>query len=153
EPIKFKDGRALLQKRLSLFRKAGRTDLADELERPKTPEERVAFSHSDLLAAKAVLGGEFERIIRAAELVPSIPLEEYARILDVGGGLGQLSFWMAHLWPTAKITLIEKASLDIPRRWAEDLRVTNVEFVNVSLEDAQLESGSYDLAVLSSFFS
>lgn len=152
KPIRAKDAEALFRKQTTLFREAGRIDLAESFQRLGTPEELIAFARSDLLAAKIVLGGDFERILAAGEFVSRISLDPGSRIIDIGGGLGQLSLWMAHMWPNTKITLIEKASLDLPRRWAKDLGVSNVEFVHGAFEDVQLETGAFDLAVLSSFF-
>jgi SAM-dependent methyltransferase len=152
KPIKAKDSQALFQKQMSLFRAARRSDLAESLNRLSTPEEAIAFAHSDPFAAKVVLGGDFERIVSACEFVARITLDAQPRILDIGGGLGQLSLWMAHLWPNAQITLIEKAPLDLARQWAKDLGLTNIEFVNAAFEDVEPESGAFDLAVLSSVF-
>ena len=99
---------------------------------------------------KVVLGGDFDRIVNAGEFVTRLNPEPNARILDIGGGLGQLSLWMAHLWPSTKITLIEKATLDLPTRWAKELALTNIEFLNATFEDVHLEAGAFDFAVLSS---
>jgi SAM-dependent methyltransferase len=151
-PIKAKDHQGLFRKQLSLFRKAGRADLAESFEHLTTAEELIAFAHSDQLAARIVLGGDFDRIAIACDFVSRLTLREDPLILDVGGGLGPLSLWMAHIWPGARITLLEKARLDIAHQWIKDLAVKNLELINAGFEDAQLEPGAYDLAILSSVF-
>ena len=42
---------ALYRKQSALLREAGRADLSMSFQKLETPEERVAFAHSDLLAA------------------------------------------------------------------------------------------------------
>jgi hypothetical protein len=151
-PIKAKDSQGRFRKQISLFRQAGRADLAESFEHLETPQQLIAFAHSDQLAAKIVLGGDFDRIVSACEFVSRITLSEDPRILDIGGGLGPLSLWMAHIWPRARITLLDEARLDIAHQWITGLGVKNVELLNRKFEDAQLESGIFDLAVFSAVF-
>ncbi len=125
------------------------TRALDEAERD--PLAIVRFFHQDFARASLGFGLDFERLCRAAALLASLEGPGAGRVLDLGGGGGQLAYWMRRLWPGARITVADPMPVDLGRAWARRLGIASIEFVVTSLPRLEgLEEGVSDLVILSS---
>ena len=69
--------------------------------------------------------------------------------MDLGGGPGQLAFFMTRLWPDSHITVVDKYS-QIGQEWADEINETQVNFKDGQLSDLMAINGcKYDLIIMS----
>jgi S-adenosylmethionine-dependent methyltransferase len=95
--------------------------------------------------------------IRQAVLIRD--LDEYLtdksklRIIDIGGGQGQLALYLAELGHHVTITDISKEMLDVAATNADSRQLTNVEFIHSPLQELQNEAkGQFDLVLCHAVF-
>lgn len=119
----------------------------------KIHEDRLAVltvMHSDLQLARQAVAQDFERLCNAAGMLSTVELPPNPRILDLGGDIGQLAFWMARHWPSCSVTVVDPVGANLGRQWAAEIGIDNVDFVEGTYHDLQdFNEGEFDLIVLS----
>jgi len=86
--------------------------------------------------------------LEKAHIARVLPLTPEARVLDLGGGAGRLSLWLA---PNVReVTLVEpsEAHLDVARRLAGARGIDNITFVGSTADAFELEPARYDAILI-----
>ena len=108
-----------------------------------------SFCHSTLELAKLWSRNEFGRLRSAAEKLAELPIPSRSRILDIGGGAGQLAFWMRKIWNDCHVTVVDAYS-DIGMEWAEKIGENSVTFLHGKLPELEgIKSNHFNVVVLS----
>ena len=111
-------------------------------------ETAFDFCHKSLDLVKIWCGAEFNRICLIAEKLKQLSIPNIRNVLDIGGGAGQIAFFMAKLWPNFSITVADKFK-HIGREWAKEIGEDRVHFIDALLPDLKsLESQRFDLIIL-----
>jgi len=112
-------------------------------------ETAFEFCHKNLDLVKIWYGAEFNRIYEIANELKQLSIPNISNILDLGGGTGQIAFYMAKLWPECKITVADRYS-DIGIEWAKEIGEDRVRFVDALLPDLKsLDNKQFDLILMS----
>ena len=85
------------------------------------------------------------------QLIDALQIKQGSTLVDVGAGKGTfVRVWSLAVGPTGRVIAedIDKPSLDRARKTAEDLKLTNVEFVLGSPRDPSLADACADLIVI-----
>jgi len=136
--------KAILQK----FGKETLTLFQDALDAPDSGKT-FDLCHTKLGFVKIWYGVDFYRTCLIANMLQQIEITSNKNILDIGGGPGQLAFFMSRLWPDSNITVVDKYS-HIGKEWANEINATRVNFKNGQLSDLKSIKGcKYDLIIMS----
>jgi len=104
--------------------------------------------HTTLDFVKIWNGVDFNRICLIANIIQKIDIPNNKNVLDLGGGAGQIAFFMAHLWPDSTLTVIDKYS-HIGKEWAGEINEGRVHFKNGTLSNLKtIEGCKYDLIIM-----
>lgn len=107
------------------------------------------FMHSKVDLAKIWNRSCFHDTCLVAEALSKISIPEQANILDVGGGVGVLAFFMAELWRDSRITVADKFS-NVGSQFASELGFTHITFVKSLLPNLpDVKDHEYDVVILS----
>jgi hypothetical protein len=136
--------KAILQK----FGKGTLTLFQDALDAPDSGKI-FDLCHTKLDFVKIWYGVDFYRTCLIANILQKIDIINNKSILDIGGGPGQLAFFMSRLWPDSNITVIDKYS-HIGIEWADEINETRVNFKNGQLSDLKaIGECKYDQIIMS----
>lgn len=96
------------------------------------------FLHTRPAALAVCLGTDFDRMVQALALSIDLARQHFApdrplRLLDLGGGAGQLGLWFARNWPGCQVVVVDAAPRDAALAWTASLGLTNVEIVQADL--------------------
>ncbi len=111
-------------------------------------EDHFDFCHKNLDRVKIWYGMDFYSIAHIAEQLKQLSIPNTTNVLDLGGGTGQIAFYMEKLWPNSNITVIDKFS-EVGREWAKKINADRVNFVDGLLPNLEsLKGQRYDLIVM-----
>ena len=106
------------------------------------------FLHSNLELSKLRYGNGFDILCSIGEQIMELPIACGSRILDVGGGVGPLAFFIADI-KDVKVTVADKFP-ETGRQWAEAIGESRVNFINATLPTLELEdTDKYDVILMS----
>ena len=96
------------------------------------------FLHTRPAALGVCLGTDFDRMVQALARSIDLARQRFApdrplRLLDLGGGAGQLGLWFARNWPGCQVVVVDAAPRDAALAWTSSLGLTNVEVVQSDL--------------------
>jgi 2-polyprenyl-3-methyl-5-hydroxy-6-metoxy-1,4-benzoquinol methylase len=112
-------------------------------------ENNLENYHSNLDLVKIWYGVDFNRICNMASQLTTLNMPENSSILDVGGGPGHLSFWMANIWNPASVTVAD-INTNVGPQWAKEMNENRVNFVKSRLPELNgLEDQKFDAIILS----
>jgi len=105
--------------------------------------------HSDLRLVKIWYGVAFYRLCDIASRLAELSIPEKLNILDVGGGPGHLSFWLAQIWNPAYIVVADSFA-EVGTEWAKRLKEHRVSFIASKLPELEeIGNETYDVVILS----
>ena len=106
------------------------------------------FFHSNVELAKIRYGNDFDILCSIGEQIMEVPIACGSRILDVGGGVGPLAFFIADL-NDVNVTVADKFP-ETGRQWAEEIGESRVEFIKATLPALEVEgTDNYDVILMS----
>jgi len=105
--------------------------------------------HSNLSLAKIWYGASFELLCRMATKLSEMKISENSKILDIGGGPGHFSFWMANAWNVSSIIVTDKYP-HVGTQWAKDIKEDRVQFTQSILPElTEIGDERFDVIVVS----
>ena len=83
-------------------------------------KEHYYFWHTNLELAKMKYGNDFDIICDIAHQIKTLPIKPNMKILDIGGGAGHLSFYMADYWDNVSVTVADQFP-NLGIEWAHEI--------------------------------
>jgi hypothetical protein len=134
-----------------VLKRFGQTKV-DEMESRLNSNREVSlfdFCHTNLELVKIWYGTDFNHLYQIASELARLSMPHKAAILDVGGGPGQIAFWIANIWDPAHITVADVYS-NIGTEWAKQIGENRVTFIESTLPALkELQGKKYDIIVMS----
>jgi hypothetical protein len=136
-----------------VMKRFGRAFFEKLMESIQNSKQAFSCYHSNLDLVKIWYGADFNRICTIASDLTHLVMPVDANILDVGGGPGHLSFWMANIWNPANVTVADINPIVGPL-WADEIKENRVSFVKSSLPELEeFKSQNFDAIFLSRILS
>jgi hypothetical protein len=116
-------------------------------------KQAFSYYHSDLDLVKIWYGADYNRICNIASDLANLDMPVNCNILDVGGGPGHLSFWMANIWNPSNVTVADINPI-VGQLWADEIKESRVSFVKSRLPELEEFKGqNFDTIFLSRILS
>lgn len=82
-------------------------------------------------------------------ILDKIKKSKIKKVFDAGSGIGTYSFWLARMFPGAKITAgeIDKNKLEFSEKFAKELKIKNVNFLYGDITKTPIANNKYDLII------